>query len=145
MIQGQDYYFADDGTMITIKSPMKHAMVCIVGTKNYVFTIPYKSVGTFVVVNTFKTHQYFDGVSIQDGVQKLIAESESPQALEESLIVLLEEDEKYVYKIDEMKSFKFKGFLGRHTVRMARSKMHWATVSPKKKAMSKEFRAFYGQ
>ncbi len=145
MTHGQEYLFYKKGTMMTIKSPMKNFTVCTVATKNYVFLIPIKSMGTFLIVTTFKNHEFFDGVSVEEGVEKLISNSDTVEALENSLINLLDGDEKYVYKIDEMSSFKFKGFLGKHTLRMARGKMHWASISPTGKGLSKEMRAYYGQ
>jgi hypothetical protein len=91
---------------------MKNVDVCLVSTKDYVFYVPKKSVGMFVVLNTITTHQFFEGVSIEEGVRKIIDDSESVEGLEKSMIALLEDDEKYVHKIADKSSFKFKGFLG---------------------------------
>ena len=145
MQANQDYVYYEMGAMQTIKSPMKHFDVCIVGTKKYIFVIPIKSVGFFMILNTIKTHQLFDGVSIPEGVKKLIDQSNTVAELEESMCALLEDNDLYIYDLENLHSFKFRGFLGRHTLRMARSKMHWAAVGPKKKADSKEMRTFYGQ
>ena len=145
MTKGQDYLFYEKGAMMSSKSPLKNYTVCTVCTKKYVFLIPIKSMGNFLIVNTFKNHQFFDGVGVVEGVQKLIENSDSAEALENSLIALLEEDEKYVHEVSSMSSFKFKGFLGRHTLRMARSKMKWASISPAGKGNSKEMRSYYGQ
>ena len=145
MTQNQDYVYYDSGLMLNSKQPMKQVDVCLVSTKDYVFYIPKKSVGMFLIVNTIKTHQYFDGVSIEEGVKKLIANSSTPQELENSLIALLENDEKYVHKISDKKTFKFKGFLGKHTLRMSTGGANWSSVMAKGKGLSKEFRAFHGQ
>ena len=99
----------------------------------------------FVLLNTIKTHQYFEGVSIEEGVRNLISKAESVEGLEKSMIALLEDDEKYVHKISDKKSFKFKGFLGNHTLRMSTGGTNWSSVLAKKKANSKLFRTFHGQ
>lgn len=145
MTQNQDYAFYESGMMMSSKQPMKQVDVVTVGTKNYVFFVPTKTVGLFLVLNTIKTHQFFAGVSIEDGVKKLIAESAAPEDLEKSMIALLEDDEKYVFDLNEQKSFKFRGFLGKHTLRMSKGGANWASVMVKGKGKSKEFRAFYGQ
>lgn len=144
MEHGKDYVFYDNAFMTTMRAPMKQFQVSIVGTKDYMFLVPNKSIGFFVILNTIKNHQYFDGVSVQEGLKKLINEAEDIKSLEESLIALLDDDKKYFYKLDELKAFKFGGFLGRQTLRMDVSKTHKTNVSPKKKKDSKEFRAFYG-
>ena len=140
-----DYVFYEKGTMMNYKQPMKNVTVVVVSTKNYVFYVPLKTVGTFGFFNTIKTHQYFDGVSIPEGVQKIIANAESVDALEKSMIALLEDDDKYVHKIADKNSFKFKGFLGRHTLRMATSKTKWSSIYANGKKQSKAFRTFHGQ
>ena len=88
MTHNQDYVYYDSGLMLNSKQPMKQIDVCLVSTKDYVFYIPKKSVGMFLVLNTIKTHQYFDGVSIEEGVKKIISESATLQDLEKSLIAI---------------------------------------------------------
>lgn len=145
MEKNKDYAYYDLGLMMTSKSPMSRFDVCLVSTKDYVFFVPVKSVGFFVILNTIKTHKLFEGVSVQEGVQKLIAQQESVESLEKAMCALLEDNDKYIYHIPELKSFKFRGFFGKHTVRMSRGGANWATVMPYKKADSKEFRAFHNQ
>jgi len=145
MTQDVDYVYYDSGLMINSKQPMKQTDVCLVSTKDFVFYIPKKSTGNFVVITTTKTHNYFDGQSIEAGVKKLIADSETPQQLENSLIALLEDDDKYVHKIADKKEFKFRGFLGRHTLRMSTGGMNHSSIYAKGKGNSKAFRAFHGQ
>ena len=99
----------------------------------------------FVILNTIKTHQFFDGVTIEEGVKRLIEKSENTQDLEKSMTALLEDDEKYVHKIADKKSFKFRGFLGKHTLRMSTGGANWSSVMAQGKGNSKEFRAFHGQ
>jgi hypothetical protein len=144
MTEKQDYVFYESGLMMNSKQPLKNVDVCLVSTKDYVFYVPKKSVGMFLILDTITTHQYFDGVSIPEGVQKIIANSGSTQELEQSMIALLEDDDKYVHKIADKKSFKFKGFLGKHTVRMAVSG-GWSSVMANGKGNGKEFRTYHGQ
>jgi len=145
MTQDQDYSYFESAFMMNSKQPMKQIDVCLVSTKDYIFYIPKKSVGIFLVLNTIKTHQYFDGVSIEEGVKKIIDNSETAKDLEKSFIALLEDDEKYVHQISTKKSFKFKSFLWRHTLRMSTGGTNWSSVSPNGKGNSKLFRTFYGQ
>ena len=140
-----DYVFYESGLMLNSKQPMKNVDVCLVSTKNYIFYAPKKTVGLFFVLNTIKTHQYFDGVTIEQGVRKLIDNSETIEDLEKSMIALLEDDEKLVHKIDEKKTFKIRGFLGKHTLRMSTGGTNWSSVMPNGKGNSKEFRIFHGQ
>ncbi len=145
MVQNQDYVVYDSGFVMNSKQPMKQVDVCVVGTKNYIFYVPKKTVGLYYLLNTIKTHQFFEGVSIEDGVKKLISQSATPEDLEKSMIALLEDDEKYVHEIKLQKSFKFRGFLGKHTLRMSLGGTNWSSVSPSGKGKSKEMRSFYGQ
>jgi hypothetical protein len=140
-----DYVFYESGLMLNSKQPMKNVDVCLVSTKNYVFYVPKKTVGLFFVLNTIKTHQYFDGVTIEQGVRKLIDNSETIEGLEKSMIALLEDDEKLVHKIDEKKSFKIRGFFGKHTLRMSTGGTNWSSVTINGKGNGKEFRTFHGQ
>ncbi len=143
MTHNKDYVFYDNAFMTTMKAPMKQFQVSIIGTKDYIFLVPNKSMGFFVIVSTMKNHQYFDGATVQEGLKRLIDEAESIEGLENSLKALLEDDTKYIYDLNSLKRFKFGGFLGRQTLRMDVSKLHKTNVSPKKKKDSKEFRAFY--
>ena len=145
LTENQDYVVYDSGLMMNSKQPMQNVDVCLVSTKDYVFYIPKKSVGMFVVLNTIKTHQFFEGLTIEQGVRNLISKSESVADLEKSLTALLEDDEKYVHKIADKKSFKFRGFLGKHTLRMSTGGTNWSSVMANGKGLSKAFRTFHGQ
>ena len=145
LTENQDYVCYDSGLMMNSKQPMKNVDVCLVSTKDYVFYVPKKSVGMFVVLNTITTHQYFDGVSIEQGVRTVVDNSESAEDLEKSMIALLEDDEKYVHKIADKKKFGFKGFLGKHTLRMSTGGSNWSSVMANGKGNSKAFRGFHGQ
>ena len=145
LTEKQDYVVYDSGMMMNSKQPMQNVDVCLVSTKDYVFYVPKKTVGMFVVLNTVKTHQLFEGVSIEQGVKNLIAKADSVQDLEKSMIALLEDDDKLVHKIADKKSFKFRGFFGKHTLRMSTGGANWSSVMANGKGNSKEFRAFHGQ
>jgi hypothetical protein len=91
---------------------MKNVAVCLVSTKNYVFYVPKKTVGLFFVLNTIKTHQLFDGVSIEAGVRKIVDKAESVEGLESSMIALLEDEENSFTKLTRKKPSNFVDFLG---------------------------------
>lgn len=144
--QNKDYVFYEDSGVMNSKQPMTILNATVVGTKNYVFFIPTKTTGLFLILDTIKNHSYFQGISIPEGVKKLIDHSNTIADLEESLKALLQEDEKYVHFIPEWPSFKFKGFLGNHTLRLGKGGTGaWSSVTVKGKGKSKEFRIFYGQ
>ena len=61
---GHDYVFYPSGGMMSSKQPMKQVDACVVSTKNYVFFVPKKSVGFFVVLNTIKSFQVFTEIYV---------------------------------------------------------------------------------
>jgi hypothetical protein len=67
--------------MMTSRSPLKKVDVCLVGTRNYLFAVPMKTVGMYVMLTTFKTHQFFQDVSIPEGVQRVIQNAQSVEEL----------------------------------------------------------------
>lgn len=142
----KDYVFYEKAFVMNSKQPMMRSYATVVGTKNYVFFVPTKTIGMFFILDTIKNHSFFQGVSIPDGVKKLIDSAASVEELEESLKALLQEDEKYVHFIPEWPSFKFKGFLGKHTLRLGKGGVGaWSSVTVEGKGLSKQFRAYYGQ
>lgn len=145
LIEKQDYVFYESGTMMNSMHPLVHLYVCIVSTKNYVFYIPKKSIGTFVIFTTIKEHDYFNGVSIEKGVKRILEVSKTVEDLEKLLIYFLEEDDKYVHRIADKKSFKFRGVLGKHTLKMSTGRANWSSILANGKGNSKEFREFHGQ
>lgn len=144
-LSNNDYCYYPSGLMMNSKQPMKNVDVVVLGTKNYIFFIPKKTVGLYFVLNTIKTHRLFEGVDIETGVKNIIENSNNVEELESAMIALLEEDDKYVHPISEKKAFKFRGFLGKHTLRMSTGGTNWASVLPNGKGNSKLFRTFYGQ
>lgn len=145
LVEKQDYVMYPSGLMMNSKQPMKSVDVCLLSTKNYIFFVPKKSVGMFLILNTITTHQYFNGVSIEEGVQRIIDNSETIEDLEKSMIALLENDDKYVHEIADKKAFKFRGFLGKHTLRMSTGGANWSSIMANGKGKSKEFRVYHGQ
>lgn len=144
LIPNQNYFYCDQALVMTSKAMMQTINACIVSTKDYVFIVPQKTVGLFVVINTIKTHQLFSGTSVAQGTENLVKSCRNVEELENAMKNLLEEKEIYVYKVSELTSFKFRGFLGKHTVRMAKG-ASWTSISPSPKAASKAFRTFHGQ
>lgn len=124
------------------KMPMKQIYSCIVCTKDYYFVVPTKSVGMFVLFNTIKNHAFFEGMTIQEGLKKLIQEAETAQEVESKMKELLEEDEKYIFQLSEATKLKISGFLGKKTL-MFRLGKSWSSFSPKSKADGKALKEFY--
>lgn len=143
--ESTDLFFCEAAMMMTSKAPLQRLDVCIVATKNYVFAVPMKSVGMYFVLTTIKTHNLFQDVNIPEGVKRLITNSSSVEDLENSIKNLLENNDLYIYPVAGNSSFKFRGFLGKHTLRIGIDKMRWTSFSPTKGAASKLFRKFYGQ
>ncbi|MBD3636670.1 MAG: hypothetical protein HUJ25_04955 [Crocinitomicaceae bacterium] len=132
----------EDALAMNSHMPMKQVHSCVVCTKNFYFVVPTKTVGMFVLFDTIKNHAFFEGLSIQDGLKKLISETSSVDELESKLKELLENNDKYIFDLSEAKSTKIKGFLGKKTFMYRRSKS-WASFSPKTKAAGKLLADFY--
>lgn len=144
MQQGIDYLFYKDIKMMSSESPLKQVDGVFIGTKNYVFIIPKKSVGFYYLVTTFKTHQYFTDNTVEDGCAKLLAEAESVESLESTFIELLEGEPKNVHKISEKVWFKLNKFFSTFNFRFGKSKMNWSACVIKGKDKGNELKAFYG-
>lgn len=138
-------FFCDNAFMMTSKAPMQRLDVCVVATPNFIFTIPMKAVGMYLLVSTIKTHQFFQDATIPEGTKRLIENASNTEELEQSMTALLEENKMYIYPVAGNSSFKFRGFLGKHTLRIGIDKLRWTSIMPNKSAESKRFRAFYGQ
>ena len=122
--------------------PMKQIHSAVICTKDYYFVIPTKSIGMFVIFNTIKDHSFFDGLSIPEGLRKTINEAENVSDLENKIKDLLENNDKYIFKLSEAKSVKIKSFLGKKTL-MYRKPKSWASFGPKKKPDNQALVAFY--
>jgi hypothetical protein len=145
LVEKQDYVYYPSGLMMSSRQPLKTVDVCTVSTKNKIFFVPKKSVGEFIILSTITTHQYFNGVSIEEGVKEIISKSGSTAELETAMTALLDNDVKYIHNVADQKSFRFRGFLGKHTLRMSTGGANWTSIMAKGKGMSKEFRGFHGQ
>lgn len=143
--ESTELFFCDSAMMMTSKSPLQRLDVCIVATQNYVFAVPMKSVGMYLVLTTIKTHNLFQDVNIPEGVKRLITSANTIGDVENSMKNLLENNDLYIYPVQGNSSFKFRGFLGKHTLRIGIDRMRWASFGPSKGAVSKLFRKFYGQ
>jgi len=141
----QDYVFYENGLMMSSKQPGKRADACTVSTKNYVFLIPKKTTGSFILFDIIKTHALFEGVTIEEGLKNIIEKSETANDLEKSLIALLQNDEKYVHQINTYKKFKFSKFLGQQTLLMKNALTNHTSIVIKAKKGGNDFRAFHGQ
>lgn len=144
--QDQDYVVYDETFVATSKQPMKHSYATLVATKNKLFLVPTKTIGLFLILDTIKTHSFFQGVPISEGVRKIIASANTIEELEDSFSALLQDDPKYVYVLEEWPIFKFQSFLGKHTLRLAKGGFpaSWTAIGVKGRALSKQFRTFYG-
>jgi hypothetical protein len=143
MQHGNDLLFHRDIKMMSSDSPLKQYDGVFIGTKNYVFIIPKKSVGFYYLMTTFKTHAYFSDHSVEDGCAKLIEESPSVEALENTFIELLEDDKKYVHKLSDKAWFKLNKFFSTFNFRFGRTKLNWSACVIKGKDKGAELKAFY--
>lgn len=132
----------EEAMAVNSKMPMKQIYSTVLCTKNYFFVVPTKTVGMFVIFDTIKNHKHFEGLTISEGIKKMMNESETVADLEEKMKDLLENNENYIYDLNEAKSTKIKGFLGKKTF-MYRKPKSWSSFSPKSKAEGKALAEFY--
>lgn len=142
MVNSTDYLLIEDALSMNSKMPLKQIYSCVVCTKDYFFVVPTKSIGTFVIFDTIKNHDFFNGLSIPEGLKRMANDAGDVGELEDKLKDLLENNENYIYDLNEAKSRKIKGFLGKKTLTY-RKGMGWASFSPKTKADGKALAAFY--
>lgn len=143
MIDSSDYFYCSTGIMFSSQSGFKRIDCCLLATPSKIFVIPTKSVGTYVLFNTIKTHQYFQGKDIDEGLREVINGCDSIEQLEKSISALLNHDEKYITPVQGNSSFRFSGFFGKQTLRIGITKMKWISFSCYKKADSVQFRKYY--
>ena len=132
----------DHGMALTSKSPMTHIESAVVCTKDKVYVFPKKSTGNFVILNTVKSHSFFEGKSVEEGLKKVISEASSDAELESTLSDLLENNEKYILDLNAATKKSIKGFLGKKTL-MVRNGKSWTSFSPKGKEATKAMADFY--
>lgn len=140
-----DFVVCEQASFMNAKAPTSITNGVCVGTRNYVFFIPTQTVGFFPMLQTFKTHRLFEGVSVQEGVTNLIGSSNSVEALEESFIELLENNAKYVHQISTYNTFVISGLFVKNNLRLIRSRFDFNACVLKPKEVAKTFRDFYGK
>jgi hypothetical protein len=143
MQQGQDYLFFPNIFMMSSISPLKQVQGVLIGTPNFVFLIPQQSMGNYLFVTTFKTHRYFADSNVADGCAKLLSEMKSVQELEDTFINLLEDDVKYVHKLDDKEWFKLNKWFKTYNFRFGKGKMNWSAFVVKGHDAGKAIKAFY--
>lgn len=132
----------EDALAMNSRMPMKQIHSCVLCTKDYYFVVPTKTIGMFVIFDTIKNHAHFEGLTIPEGIRKMINESENVGELETKMSELLQNDDKYIFKLADAKSKKIKSFLGKKTY-MYRKPKSWASFGPKSKDEGKALVEFY--
>lgn len=135
--------FFNDVKMMSSENPLKQYDGVFIATKNYTFIIPKKSMGIYYFVTTFKNHSYFLNNSVEEGCAKLIEEASSVEALEQTLIELLEGDSKYVHKLEEKAWFKLNKFFSTYNFRFGKTKINWSACVIKGKDKGNALKSFY--
>ncbi|MGL5888806.1 MAG: hypothetical protein ACRC3B_02910 [Bacteroidia bacterium] len=145
MENGKNYlYFSNVNVMSSI-APLTHVQGVMIGTPNFVFLIPQKSTGSYLLVTTFTTHQYFAGSNVAEGCARLISEMKSVDELEKTFINLLENDAKYVHKLSDKEWFKLNKFFRTYNFRFGKGKLNWSAFVVKGHDAGKSIKAFYSQ
>ncbi len=139
-----DYVLCEKASFISSKAPTSIASGICVGTKNYAFFVPTQTVGFFPLLQTFKNHRFFEGVSVEDGTKGMINNCGSVDELEQSFIELLENNPKYVHQISSYSKFVISGLFIKNNMRLIRSRFDHNACVLKPKEVAKEFRDFYG-
>lgn len=140
-----DFAICENASFMNAKAPTSITKGICVGTKTHLFYIPTQTVGFFPMLQTFRNHRLFEGVSVLEGTMKLINSAESVQQLEESLTELLENNGKYVHNIASFNTFVISGLFVKNNMRLIRSRFDFYACVLKPKAVAKEFRDFYGK
>ena len=139
-----DYVICTDAAFVDSKSPQKMGKGVCVSTKNYFFYLPLQTVGTYPLLQTFKNHQYFQGVSVLEGIQKLVDSAQSVEDLEDSLMAVLEENPRNVHHIPSYKTFNVGGLFAKNLFRVSQHRFNYYACLVKPKATAAEFRTFHG-
>ena len=139
-----DYLLCLDTAFVDSKSPQKMGKGVCITTKNYFFFIPLQTVGTYPMLQTFKNFHYFEGVSVLDGLQNMISNSDSVNDLEDSLSALLEDNPRNVHQIKSFKNFKVSGFFTKNVFQLIHHRFNYYACIIKPKATAGEFRKFHG-
>lgn len=127
---------------MTSKSPLTQMQAAAVCTSNKFFIIPKKSTGMYLIFDVIKKHAFFEGMSIDEGLEKIVNDNPNATDLEAKLSELLENNEKYIYDINAATKKSVKGFLGKKTLTVRHGKS-WGSITPKSKQDGKEMASFY--
>lgn len=140
-----DFVICENAGFMNAKAPTSITKGICVGTKTFLFYIPMQTIGFFPMLQTFKNHHLFEGVSVLEGTMKLITNSESVEQLEESLTELLENNERYVHNIASFNTFVISGLFIKNNLRLIRSRFDFYSCVLAPKSIAQEFRTFYGK
>lgn len=140
-----DYVLCEKGFLVNSKAPTKHTNGMCLGTKNYIFFIGIQTIGVYPMLQTFRSHRIFQGVSVQQGIANLLNASATVEELEEAFIALLENNPKYVHHIPSYSSFVISGIFIKNNMRLIKSRFDYSACILKPKAVAQEFRDFYGK
>ncbi|MGL4597011.1 MAG: hypothetical protein ACRCYO_05760 [Bacteroidia bacterium] len=127
-----EFLFFDSVKMMTSKS-LKQFDAVMIATKEYVFLIPTQSVLILPIVQTFTTHRYFVNGSVSEGCLKLIADAANPNELEQTLMGLLEGDEKFIHKLSNLDAIKVNRWFSTFNFRLLKGKMGYTAILVKGK------------
>jgi hypothetical protein len=143
MENGKDYLYFPNINVMSSAAPLSQVQGVMIGTPNFVFLIPQKSTGIYLFVTTFKTHQYFANSNVAEGCAKLISEMKSVDELEKAFINLLEDDAKYVHKLNDKEWFKLNKWFKTYNFRFGKGKLNWSAFVVKGHDAGKSIKAFY--
>lgn len=140
----KDYLFIPAGYLSEGKvTGLTNSEVCMVGTPDYLFFLPERSITSFAVLTKIKTYNFGDRKP-SEAVAELLNDPElTVQELEDSLKEMLgPEADKRIYKISELEKFKIvTGLFAQN--RIKKSGQAIRVYSPKKKADKRRFIAYY--
>ncbi|MCU0432106.1 MAG: hypothetical protein MUC87_01475 [Bacteroidia bacterium] len=143
MENGKDYLYFPTIKMMSSIAPLTQIDGVLIGTPNFVFLIPWQSSTNYLFVATFKTHRFFVNSNVAEGCANLISEAQSVQELENSFIHLLEDDPKYVHKLDSKEWFRLNKWFKTYNFRFGKGKLSWSAFIVKGHDAGKAIRAFY--
>lgn len=144
IVELEDYVYCELGLLMDSKNPLQRVDAVVVATKEYLFFIPQKSTGMFLLFDVIRNHRLFENCTIPEGVQKILNEANAIQEVEKTLIELLDNDSKYIHELTTKNSVIVKSMLGSTTVRMPMGKMKYSSITVKNKKGGKELKTFLG-
>ncbi len=125
---------------------LTNSEVCIVGTKAYIFVLPYRDFTSYLVAMRIRSYQWADGVSMQAGLEQMFADPRmTVEELEATLCDMLgEANHDQVLKVSELTQFKVHllGILSQARIRHAAGGAI-KVIFCKGKGNMKRFKEFY--